>query len=311
MRVFVVRVRYFASDEGMRPLPLISVNEKAPVRRVFLFGYAPFLAGAGRPGSGDNRGEVAGHLAGEKEQGMTDDTVVQMLTRPGTRSGQLLRAPARLERPAIAALAGAGRLCELSPGEPLGGETGGDRPDGLLLRGILRHQREGCAGERQILNLILPGEVLRAEAADRPGHVLVAATRATFLAVPPARFGQLVHDFPCLHSASRRSMQAQMERFRVLTWAILALGPEARICAFLDLASRMLPIEPLPRGGHVLTLPLPWKDIADMLAVPVETVARTLYALERVCAIRLHGGGRLEVADPADLRRRAAPMGDD
>jgi CRP/FNR family transcriptional regulator len=91
-----------------------------------------------------------------------------------------------------------------------------------------------------------------------------------------------------------RQKQDQLDRLQWLTWTLCAMGPEERLCAFLALSSKFLPYQPLPDGSGVLTMVLPRKDIADLLATTVETICRALY--------KLSDKGIIEIRDPAHFR---------
>jgi CRP/FNR family transcriptional regulator, anaerobic regulatory protein len=214
-------------------------------------------------------------------------------------------APAGLDAMTESVLAGAGRVIELREGAPIRDQERGAFPSGFLVSGILRYRRLGADGRRQIVNLILPGEVVRAERLQRDGYALEAATRVKVFALKPADFVELLKGSPALERADQQSLQTQLDRLRRLTWSILVLDAETRLVAFLDCLASMTHVETLPRGSFALTLPLSRQDIADLLAMSVSTLNRKLRKLEGMGLLRIHRRQRLEIFDPRGLREWA------
>ena len=182
-------------------------------------------------------------------------------------------------------------------------------PEGMVLEGMLRQQRHGIDGRRQIVNLVLPGEILAAANLARDGYTLEAATPATLLRLRPGALDRLLGECPPLSAFAFRSLQSQLDRLRWLTWTILDLGAEARVCAFLDCALDAMPVA-AGRDGPVLTLVLSRRDVADLLSTSVESVCRILKGLERGGLIRMHAPTRLEILAPEALRARGRSPAD-
>lgn len=237
---------------------------------------------------------------------MTGGATIHDILRNASHGGQLPRAPSSLDAQTLQTLAGVGTLRGIEAEQRLFDD--GDPSDvcGLVLAGLLRHQRGGADGQRQILNLILPGEVIDGHGLLRRGHALEAATPAQFLAVPRRLFDWLLRDLPKLQLAAARSRHAQRDRVRRLAWAILAPDPRARVCALLDLASLWAPCEPLRLGGHVLTLRLAVSDIGDILALSPAAVDRAFHGLELEGLILREAAGRISIPRPLALRSEAA-----
>jgi len=237
----------------------------------------------------------------------------------------------------------AGRAVELPADSVLWHDEMAAFPAGLLCAGIVRQQRHERDGQRRIANLILPGEAMTARSLARTGYALEAATPVRLLRLPAAAFDTMSPDgpqrdgpqrdgpqrdgpqrdgpqrdgaqrdgaqregaqgrLPGLRDAAYRAFQDQLDRLRWLTWAILALNTEARLCAFLDGAGAMLPVQSTAEGRPLIHLVLRRRDIADLLSTSVESVCRVLKRLERDGVIRLHGPARVEVRDRAALQR--------
>lgn len=160
--------------------------------------------------------------------------------------------------------------------------------------GLLRMQRHSYDGRRQILSLSLPGEIAGYDAPLRDGMSIEAITPATLCRIDRAGFDTMLADDPLLRNDLIFYQQQQLDRILWLTWSIGALRPDERFGAFLALASRFMPYQPLGDGTGVLTMVLPRLDIADLLATTVETISRTAHRFAQT--------GILEIRDPAHFR---------
>lgn len=203
------------------------------------------------------------------------------------------------------------RLETLRASVPVWREDMIDPPAGLLVSGILRYERHDAEGRRQILNLLLPGDVVLPARLARAGCTLATATPATLCRVPGATLARLGRENAEVRNAIYRSSATQLERMRWLTWAILALRPAERICAFLDFATGVLPCQPLPDGTCILSVTLARRDIADLLSTSVETLCRMLKALEHEGLIRLRTPSHIQLLDRAELAARSRGAGSD
>ncbi|ULB11932.1 Crp/Fnr family transcriptional regulator [Cereibacter azotoformans] len=196
-----------------------------------------------------------------------------------------------LSRPALH-----GRKVRLSPDEVLVAEGNDIRSVWLLESGILRVQRIGLEGRRQILNLLLPGDLLGADLQGRQGLSVEACTKARLLEVPMADLVQTVRHSPELRRAVHEANLVHLERMRWLTWMLGALKPEERICAFLALAGRPLSPEQQPDGSRIVTNPLSRQDLSDLLGMTVESISRIIH--------RLDDQGVIEILSPTRFRIR-------
>lgn len=73
---------------------------------------------------------------------------------------------------------------------------------------------------------------------------------------------------------------ARLDEARQLTWVLGALNSNARLRSFLLAARHWMPWAPQPDGTGVLTMTLPRKDIADLLATTPETISRLLHQFQ-------------------------------
>lgn len=164
----------------------------------------------------------------------------------------------------------------------------------FIRSGILRVQRHAYDGRRQILSLFLPGEIVGFDGEFREGVSVETATQSGLCRIDRRRFEGLVDHNDALRAELFRQKQDQLDRLHWLTWALGALAPEERLCAFLALSSKFMPYQALPDGTGVLSVYLPRKDIADLLGTTVETICRIFH--------RLSDSGVIEIRDPAHLR---------
>ncbi|MBA3909598.1 MAG: hypothetical protein C0524_06850 [Rhodobacter sp.] len=162
--------------------------------------------------------------------------------------------------------------------------------------GILRLQRYGYTGRRQVLSLILPGETIGYEAQLREGMSVDAATPCNVCRIDKRDFDLMLERDSDLRKDFLLQQQRQLDRLLWLTWSIGALRPDERFSAFLVLASRFMPYQVQPDGSGILSMRLSRPDIADLLSTTVETISRITH--------RLAHTGIIEIVDPANFRIR-------
>lgn len=173
-----------------------------------------------------------------------------------------------------------------------------DGPSGhhiwLIRSGILRQQRYGYDGRRQILSLFFPGEVIGFELDYHEGVTVEAATQSSLCRIDRRWFDGMVDRNENLRAEMFSQKHDHLDRLLWLTWSLAALKPEERLCAFLVLSSKFMPYQPLPDGTGILSVHLPRKDIADLLGTTVETISRIVH--------KLSASGILEIKDPTHFR---------
>lgn len=160
----------------------------------------------------------------------------------------------------------------------------------IVRSGFLRVQRFGYDGRRQILCLILPGEVVGYGLQLRDGLSVETATDCKLCRIDKRMFDHLMETDPDTRRAMYLQQMDQLDRLRWLTWAIGALKPRERLCAFLALSTRVMPYQPMPDGSGILSMQISRSDIADLLGTSVESISRITH--------RLHDAGVLVIRDP-------------
>jgi len=164
----------------------------------------------------------------------------------------------------------------------------------FIRTGILRLQRNSYDGRRQILSLFLPGEIVGNEDRFREGVSVETVTQSGLCRIDRHRFGMMLSQNDALRAEIFRQKQDQLDRLHWLTWSLGALGPDERLCAFLALSTKFMPYLAFPDGTGLLSMQLPRKDVADLLATTVESVSRIVH--------RLSETGIIDIHDPAHFR---------
>lgn len=167
----------------------------------------------------------------------------------------------------------------------------------LIRKGILRLQRYSYDGRRQILSLFLPGEIVGFDAELREGVSVETATHSSLCRIDRRKFEAMVDQNDSLRAELLRQKQDQLDRLHWLTWSLAARGPKERLCAFLALSIKFMPYQPLPDGTGVLSMQLPRKDIADLLATTVESISRIVHKLSETGVIEIRNPTQFRILD--------------
>lgn len=174
-----------------------------------------------------------------------------------------------------------------------GGE--GDSSDVVILRsGYVRTQHHTLSGRRQIMAIARPGQTVGQENEERNEHEIEAITPVSVCRLERLEFEQLLSREPGLCGALCNQMVTRLDEARRLTWILGALESNQRLRAFLLLSRNWMDWAPQPDGTGVLTMILPRRDIADLLATTPETISRLLR--------QLHAQGLIEILSPRQFR---------
>lgn len=167
----------------------------------------------------------------------------------------------------------------------------------IVRSGFMRLQRYGFDGRRQILSLILPGEVVGYEQKTHEGLSIETSTACEVCRIDRRTFETSIAGNSDMRRALYQQHMGQLDRLRWLTWAIGALKPEERLCAFLALSTRAMPYQPMPDGSAILTMQLPRADIADLLGTTVETISRIIHKLDDMGVLLIKDPEHLQIVD--------------
>lgn len=149
-------------------------------------------------------------------------------------------------------------------------------------------------GRRQIVDLLLPGNFFGFTLGDTYDFTIEAARRGTVVASYPRRRVEALADSdPSLARELRQLAFAAMSRLQEQLLIMGRTTAVEKVGSFiLDMAARL----PDSRGEKVV-LPVSRYDIADYLAVSVETVSRSLTHLKHRGVIGLSGTRMVRIID--------------
>jgi CRP/FNR family transcriptional regulator len=175
---------------------------------------------------------------------------------------------------------------------------------GVLQSGYLRFQRYGMDGRRQILCVLKPGDIIGDPQDQARGYSVETATSVRICKFSERQFDRLPKDLPEVARAVYRMRSARLDELRWLTWSLGMLSAEERFCAFLATATTHMPFEPDGQQGGTLTIELPRRDIADLLATSVETISRNCQKLALEGVINIIGPRLFRIPDTQRLAER-------
>lgn len=178
-------------------------------------------------------------------------------------------------------------------GEPMRIQAGSGECWGRIVGGAARLCVLQNAGRRRIIDFQLPGDLL-VPAACGPGFDLEPVCDGTVMAVSRSLgAGRWAAADPYVPREVREPGLAMASRFRR---QILILGHSTamgKLCAFLvEMQQRSAGNQP-----DTIVLPMSRYDIADYLAISVETVSRSLTALQARKAIALVNQREIKILD--------------
>jgi CRP/FNR family nitrogen fixation transcriptional regulator len=168
----------------------------------------------------------------------------------------------------------------------------------FVISGIARRCVLRPDGRRQIVGLLLPGDFFGFTAGDEYDYSVEAVAEGTIIASYPRRHVEKVTDSdPRLARELRKLAFEAMSRLQA---QLLTLG---RITALEKVASFILEMETrlAPRRGDSIAPPISRYDIADYLALSVETVSRSLTDLKQRGVIKLSGARTVTIVNRGAL----------
>jgi CRP/FNR family nitrogen fixation transcriptional regulator len=164
----------------------------------------------------------------------------------------------------------------------------------LVISGVVRRCVLRADGRRQIVGLLLPGDFFGFTAGAEYDYTAEAVAEGTLLARYPRRRVETIADSD--PNLARELRQVTLEAMSRLQTQLLTLG---RITVLEKVGSFILEMETrLPHTlGNSIALPVSRYDIADYLAVSVETVSRSLTDLSQRGIIELLGTRMVKIVD--------------
>jgi CRP/FNR family transcriptional regulator, nitrogen fixation regulation protein len=165
-----------------------------------------------------------------------------------------------------------------------------------IVSGTARTYKILSDGRRQIGGFYLPGDIFGLEYAEAHTLSAEAVTDAKVLVVKRSTLTALAGRDPVigkeLFTLTGRALQQAQDRIM-----LLIKSAQERVASFL--------LEMAARGcdGNTIELPMSRQDIADYLGLTIETVSRTLTALENSAAIEVATSRRIRLRNRSALSR--------
>ena len=174
-----------------------------------------------------------------------------------------------------------------------------------IVSGLARKSTLLSDGRRRIVDFLLPGDFFGFSAREERFFDVDAIVEGTVIASYPRRRMELLAD--ANPAVARLIRQMAFESISRLQARVLILGrgnARKKVCAFLmEMAERS---HDDPR--KVVDLSMSRYDIADYLALSVETVSRALTELQLRHAIKLTGTRRVTILVRGDLEDSCAEV---
>ncbi len=160
-------------------------------------------------------------------------------------------------------------------------------------------------GDEIVSGFYLPGEIigLDALASGRHPGAAVALENSRTCEIPLKEFVRMLHGSPRLNQVMLNLLSEEMAETRELLLVVGRLDARTRVALFLLSMSRRLSRRNQDPDQFRLTMDR--RDIANYLGLTIETVSRTLSALQRERVIEVRGK-LVNVLDRTKLREQAA-----
>jgi CRP/FNR family nitrogen fixation transcriptional regulator len=154
-------------------------------------------------------------------------------------------------------------------------------------------------GRRQIVDLLLPGDVFGFSASEEYDYTIEAVAEGTVVASYPRRRVEMLADAdPLLGREIRQVSFLALARLQAQLLMLGRITVLEKVGSFiLEMATRLS-----RERGNSIALPMSRYDIADYLAVSVETVSRALTYLKQRGVIKLSGARLVWIVDRDALK---------
>lgn len=165
-----------------------------------------------------------------------------------------------------------------------------------VISGCVRTCKILSDGRRQVGDFYLPGEVFGFTGTDEHTLSAEAVTDVKMVVIKRTALNALADRDPAIARALFALTGRELRRVqdRIL---LLIKSAQERVAGFLlEMADRV-------GDGNHFDLPMSRQDIADYLGLTIETVSRTLSALESATTIEVPNARRIVLRDRSRLRR--------
>jgi CRP/FNR family transcriptional regulator, nitrogen fixation regulation protein len=175
-----------------------------------------------------------------------------------------------------------------------------------IVSGVARRFSTRADGRRQIVDLLLPGDIFGFGARGKHHFAVEAIADSTVVArYPRSRLEALADSDGRIARELRDASCEAMARLQALILNLGETTAEEKVGHFLVRMAQRLGCVPADR----LVLPLSREDIADYLALSVETVSRSLTQLRRRGVIRMTGTRQITILDRNALAKGENQVG--
>ena len=170
----------------------------------------------------------------------------------------------------------------------------------VLRAGSIKAYEISSDGDELVTGFYLPGDIIGLDAFSTGDHIgsAVALEESRLCEIPFAAFHALLGESPQLNLVMLRLIAEQMVEARKLLLVVGRLDARTRVALFLDSLSRRF--ERRQRDAALFRLSMDRRDIANYLGLTIETVSRTLSALDREGMIIVKGK-EVRILDRAGL----------
>lgn len=212
----------------------------------------------------------------------------------------------------------AARLCKLlpaetsglvrkayAPGTPLTGAGASAAFAGILRSGVLRIQHVSASGDRSILSLHQPGDLVGVWVPMSAGLSVEAATPVEICAYNCGAVERLLQRDASARTYVITELERVQQRQLRQVWERGILDSRQRVITFLLEAAASPTAETRPDGDTVVRVVISRQDWADYTATTAETVCRTLADFARRGVIRPLTPQIFVIPDLGALRRHA------
>lgn len=168
---------------------------------------------------------------------------------------------------------------------------GGDRSRSVTVvrSGSIKAYRISSEGDEVISGFYLPGEIVGLDAlfSDRHPSFATALEDGHTCNIPLKDFLRMLEDSPKLNQVMLKMLSEEISEARELLLVVGRLDARTRVSLFLLSLSKRLARR--SKNPNEFRLTMDRRDIANYLGLTIETVSRTLSALQREAIIEVHG----------------------
>jgi CRP/FNR family nitrogen fixation transcriptional regulator len=184
-----------------------------------------------------------------------------------------------------------GAMMAYSPNSEIFGEN---EPADYLVSGSVRTYKILSDGRRQVSGFYLPGDIFGLEFADEHTLSAEAITSCKVLVVKRSALNALAGRDASVAQQLFALTGHELRRVQDRILLLIKCARERVASFLLEMADRA--------SGNIIELPMSRQDIADYLGLSLETVSRTLTALETAAAIEVSTSRRIVLRNCAALR---------